>query len=132
MSDTTAKLLRGGPIASSIRAELTARVSALQDRGVSPTLAVVVASDDGAVRAYAEAKQKSAAKLGIALRLESLPTGAGQADLEALLDDLSADPFVHGILLELPIAEGLNAESAIAKHRPAQGCRRHDRCQSGA
>ncbi|MEM7443409.1 MAG: bifunctional 5,10-methylenetetrahydrofolate dehydrogenase/5,10-methenyltetrahydrofolate cyclohydrolase [Pseudomonadota bacterium] len=117
-SDTTAKMLRGGPIAASIRSELGKPVTILRNQGLVPTLAVVVASDDGAVLAYAEAKQRSGAKLGIALRLERLEAGSGQSDLEDLLDDLSADPSVHGILLELPLADGLNAEAAIAKIDP--------------
>ncbi len=118
MTDSDCRLLRGGPIAASIRADLAAHVDGLRQKGVVPTLAVVVASDDGAVMAYAEAKQRSAAKLGIDIRLEIVHDRVGQTGLENLIDDLSGDPSVHGILLELPVADGLDAEAAIARIDP--------------
>lgn len=118
MPETETHLLRGSPIAASIRAELIDRIAKLRQAGTVPTLAVVIASDDGAVRSYAEAKQRSAAKLGIAIRLETVHGQVGQQGLETLIGDLSGDPTVHGILLELPVADGLDAEAAIARIDP--------------
>lgn len=113
-----AALLRGAPLAEEIRRGIADEVGRLKDQGVEPTLAVVVASDDAAVAKYAEAKGRAAAKLGIALRLERLDPGQGQAALEALIDVLSADPAVHGILLELPLDKRLDAEAAIRRIAP--------------
>jgi methylenetetrahydrofolate dehydrogenase (NADP+)/methenyltetrahydrofolate cyclohydrolase len=114
----TAELLRGKPLAEAERAAIADRAATLSAAGRTPRLAVVVASDDPAVAKYAEAKGRSAAKLGIALDLIAFDPAEGQQALEARLAALSADPSVHGLLLELPIAKGLDAEAAIARIDP--------------
>jgi methylenetetrahydrofolate dehydrogenase (NADP+)/methenyltetrahydrofolate cyclohydrolase len=113
-------LLRGAPLAEALRAEIAEQVALLtgQDGGSVPTLAVVVASADPAVAKYAEAKGRTAAKLGIELTLERVDPADGQQALDALIDRLSADPSIHGILLELPLDPRLDAERAIRRIAP--------------
>jgi len=113
-----ARMLRGKPLADAEREAIARRARSLEDAGTTPRLAVVVASDDPAVAKYAEAKGRSAAKLGIALDLVVFDPAEGQVALEARIAGLSADPAVHGILLELPVAGSLDAESAIARIDP--------------
>ncbi len=110
--------LRGAPLAEGARADIAAQVSALAAGGVTPSLAVVTASADPAVLKYAEAKGRTAAKLGIALELVSIDPAQGQAALERRLDALNADPAVHGILLALPLELGMDAEAAIRHLHP--------------
>lgn len=104
-----AAALLGKPIADRIRSAILEQ----QSRDFRPCLAVVVASDDAAVARYAAAKQRSADALGLGLRVETIDPVAGQAGVDARIAALSADPGVHGILLELPLAPGLDAEAAI-------------------
>ncbi len=107
-----ATLLRGKPIADAIREEIrAARAAAPGDR--PPCLAVIVASADPAVARYAEAKRRAADALGLTLRLETVDPEGGQAALDATVARLSADDGVDGIILELPLAPGLDAEMAI-------------------
>lgn len=113
-----AQLLRGGPIAETVRAEIAAETGRLHDRGIDARLAVVVASDDAAVLKYAEAKGRNAAKLGIDLQVAHTEPAAGQAALEERVAALSHDPAVHGVLLELPVGPGLDAAAAIAHIDP--------------
>ena len=113
-----AQLLRGGPIAESIRAEIAAETARLREHGLAPRLAVVVASDDAAVLKYAEAKGRTAAKLGIDLELAHVDPAAGQAAFEERVAALSRDPAVHGVLLELPVGAGLDAAEAIDRIDP--------------
>lgn len=101
--------LLGKPIADRIRADIAAGRPA----DIVPCLAVVVASADAAVARYAAAKQRSADALGLGFRVEAVDPALGQAALDDRIADLSADPGVHGILLELPLAPGLDAEAAI-------------------
>ena len=115
-----AELIKGLPFAQETRASIIERVGRCAQRGIEPCLAVVVASDDPAVAAYAQSKAKLADKLGIRLRLEQLAPERGAEALKTLLRGLSADPAVHGILLELPVADGLDAEGAIACIDPAK------------
>jgi methylenetetrahydrofolate dehydrogenase (NADP+)/methenyltetrahydrofolate cyclohydrolase len=107
-------VLRGKPLADAVRAEILERPRT----DPVPHLAVVIASDDPAVLRYAEAKKRSAEALGLALSAVTVDPSEGQAGLEARLAALSADPAVHGILLELPLARGLDAEAAIARIDP--------------
>jgi methylenetetrahydrofolate dehydrogenase (NADP+)/methenyltetrahydrofolate cyclohydrolase len=109
-----AHLLRGGPIAEGIRADIAARAARLAEGGTVPRLAVVVASADPASSSYAQAKAKTATKLGIALDAVAVDPAQGQSAFEHRMADLSDDPAVHGIVLDLPVDPRLDAEAAIA------------------
>lgn len=112
--------MKGLPLAQESRAQTAASAERYRAGGIEPCLAVVVASDDPSVASYAQSKSKLAGKLGIALRLEVVDLADGQAALEALLRGLSADPLVHGILLELPLADGFDVDRAIDCIDPAK------------
>lgn len=109
-----AAALLGKPIAERIRSRILAEVPP----GLRPCLAVVVASDDAAIARYAAAKQRTADALGLGFRVETVDPAGGQAALDARIAALSADPGVHGILLELPLAAGLDVEVAIRQLDP--------------
>lgn len=111
---TEAAALLGKPIAERIRS----RILAEAPPGLRPCLAVVVASDDAAVARYAAAKQRTADALGLGFRVETVDPAGGQVALDARIAALSADPGVHGILLELPLAAGLDVEIAIRQLDP--------------
>ncbi|MEO3432692.1 bifunctional 5,10-methylenetetrahydrofolate dehydrogenase/5,10-methenyltetrahydrofolate cyclohydrolase [Inquilinus sp. CAU 1745] len=112
MADAT--LLRGAPLAETTRGIIAERTARLKEEGVEPRLAVVIASADPAVAKYAEAKGRTAAKLGIALDVVHVDPADGQAALERAVAGLSARADIHGILLELPVDKPLDAEAAIA------------------
>lgn len=116
--------LRGGPLTKAIRAEVAEAVSALRTTGVEPRLAVVLATADAAARSYAQAKRKGATALGIEVELVELGAETSQAELEARLTALSDRADVHGVLLELPLAPGLDSGRAldrIARHKDVDG-----------
>ncbi|WP_366657077.1 bifunctional 5,10-methylenetetrahydrofolate dehydrogenase/5,10-methenyltetrahydrofolate cyclohydrolase [Fodinicurvata sp. EGI_FJ10296] len=112
--------LRGSPVAAGIRTELAARVARLVENGTTPHLAVVVGSDDPAVAKYAGAKGRMAEKLGIGLSVTTIEPTRGQQALNQAIDALCADRNVHGVILELPLGPGLDAEEAIARITPAK------------
>lgn len=116
MPDTV--LLRGAPLAQDARARIADRVQSFAAAGLTPRLAVIVASDDPAVLSYAQSKSKAAEKLGISYEVTTVDPAGGQAALEAAVRDLSARPDVHGILLELPVAKGLDGEAALEALAP--------------
>lgn len=116
MTDTV--LLKGKPLAEELRQSIAERTAALKAAGTTPVLAVVVGSADPAAIKYAEAKQRSAEKLGIAINLVRFDPALGQDALEYELDALSRDARVHGILLELPLDPSLDAERAIGHIDP--------------
>lgn len=106
--------IRGAPVAKAIREQVAQDVLRWQQKAIHPRLAVVLASNDPASVEYARSKQKTALTLGIDLPLHDLGAAATQVELEGMLNELSADPKVHGILLEFPLAPGLDGEAALA------------------
>ncbi len=97
------------PLVESIRAEINADVSALTAAGVTPTLAAVVATGDPGTAWYLHSIVRAAAEVGIAVREVSASDGV---QLLARLDELSADPNVHGIICLTPLPDGISPAEA--------------------
>ncbi len=76
-------------------------------------LATVLAGDDGPSHRYVSSKHKMAAKAGLQGRHNELPATVTQAEVEAVVKDLVADPDVHGILVQLPLPDGLDPEPVL-------------------
>lgn len=113
------KLLDGKAVAQKVLGEVGTGVRDLRARtGVTPTLAVVLVGDFTPSRIYVANKKKAADEVGIASRDHIHPEGMTEPELLALLESLNADPGVHGILLQLPLAGGLDEDRAIAAIAP--------------
>jgi len=104
--------LRGDVLAKTVKAAAAEAAAKLAAAGKPPKMAVILASEDPAAVTYAETKKKAAAALGIEVELHNLG-GTTQGALLERCRALSVDPAVHGILLELPLAPGLNADEAL-------------------
>lgn len=78
-----------------------------------PHLVSVLASSDPASAVYVESKARRARKLGVQFSVRDLGATASQHELHATLNELSGDNSIHGIMLELPLAPGLDAEEAL-------------------
>ena len=105
----TGQRIDGRAIARKVRGEVAERVSALVARGVTPGLAVVLAGDDPASQVYVRSKQRMAEKVGIAARTIRLPADVTAEALRAQVAELDADDAVHGILVQLPLPDGISA-----------------------
>lgn len=116
----TATILDGKAVAAAVHDEVAARVAELQSRGIQPGLATVLVGDDPASHVYVRNKRRTAEKVGITSFHHELDAGVSQAEVEGLLDDLSADPSVHGILLQLPLPGKLDGEAAVMHIDPAK------------
>jgi methylenetetrahydrofolate dehydrogenase (NADP+)/methenyltetrahydrofolate cyclohydrolase len=113
-----AERIDGTAIAAAIRAEVAQGVAALAPRGVVPGLAVVLVGEDPASTVYVRAKEKASVEAGMAGRTIRLPATTSQPDLLAVIDGLNADPAVHGILVQMPLPNAINAQAVIARIRP--------------
>ena len=94
-----AKIIDGNALARTVRNEVALRVTALKARGIQPGLAVVLVGDDPASAVYVRNKVKDCEEVGIASTLDRLPANTSEAELLARIDQLNADPKVHGILV---------------------------------
>ncbi len=110
----TAKILDGNKIADEVRAEVGAKVAARMAAGKpQPGLATVLVGDDPASHVYVKMKRKACEQAGIQSFHHELPASTPQAELEALVAKLNADPAVHGILVQLPLPKGLDEERVL-------------------
>ncbi len=116
----TAQILDGKAAAAEIRAGLAGRVSALAGRGLLPGLGTVLVGDDPGSRAYVNGKHRDCAEVGIASIRRDLPAGASQAEVEAVVDELNADPACTGYIVQLPLPAGLDAGAVLARMDPAK------------
>lgn len=117
----TMKLLDGKALAAKMRAEIKSKI---EKADIIPGLAVVIVGEDPASKIYVRNKIKACAEVGMRSFAYELPESVSQADLEQLLDTLAESKDVHGILLQLPLPKGFNAESAMARipaHKDVDG-----------
>jgi methylenetetrahydrofolate dehydrogenase (NADP+)/methenyltetrahydrofolate cyclohydrolase len=112
------RLLDGRALAGELVAQLRLRVAALRARGVVPTLAVVLVGDDPASHVYVRAKEQRAADADLATRDHRLPASTSTAELIALVHALNRDPAVHGILVQLPLPAGVDADAVLTAVDP--------------
>jgi methylenetetrahydrofolate dehydrogenase (NADP+)/methenyltetrahydrofolate cyclohydrolase len=115
-----ATTLDGKAAAAEIRADLTARVSALRARGVVPGLGTLLVGDDPGSRSYVAGKHRDCAEVGIASIERTLPADATQRQVEAVVDELNADPECTGYIVQLPLPAGLDAGAALGRMDPAK------------
>lgn len=106
-----ATLMDGNKLRDEIVTTLRQRIT---DAG-SPNvcLATVLVGDDGPSQRYVRMKHKQAEEAGLTSRHVDLPTNASQAEVESVVRGLVADDAVHGILVQLPLPEGLDPEPVI-------------------
>ena len=115
----TAKLLDGKEFARRLRAGIAQEVSKLKaEHNITPGLAVVIVGDNPASRAYVANKHKSTIETGMASFRYELPESTSQQELMALVAELNAREDVQGILVQLPLPQGLDANAVIEAIKP--------------
>jgi methylenetetrahydrofolate dehydrogenase (NADP+)/methenyltetrahydrofolate cyclohydrolase len=107
----------GHAISADVKAAVGRAVAALPQ---APCLAVVLVGDDPASEVYVRNKGKATVEAGMISRHHRLPADATQVEVETVIAGLNADPEVDGILLQLPLPAGLDADAAIEKIDPAK------------
>src|SRR5580658_2577082 len=116
----TERILDGKATALEIRQDLTRRVADLAARGILPGLGTVLVGDDPGSRAYVSGKHRDSAQVGIASIERELPATATQAEVEAVVDELNADPGCTGYIVQLPLPDGLDAQRVLSLIDPAK------------
>jgi methylenetetrahydrofolate dehydrogenase (NADP+) / methenyltetrahydrofolate cyclohydrolase len=119
-SAMSARILDGKAVAADIRAELTRRVAALSARGLTPGLGTILVGDDPGSRAYVNGKHRDCAQVGITSIRRDLPATASQAEVEAAVDELNADPACTGYIVQLPLPAGLDPQRVLNRMDPAK------------
>jgi methylenetetrahydrofolate dehydrogenase (NADP+)/methenyltetrahydrofolate cyclohydrolase len=116
-----ARIIDGKAIAADIRDQIQAAVSARHENGQSlPGLAVVLVGDNAASSVYVRMKRRDCEQVGFISQDYDLPATTTQAALMALIDELNANPATHGILVQLPLPESIDAQAVIERIDPAK------------
>lgn len=116
----TATILDGKATQREIFADLRGRVEALAERGIVPGLGTVLVGDDPGSHSYVAGKHRDCARVGIASIRRDLPAETTQAELEAAIDELNADPACHGYIVQLPLPAQLDAGPILERIDPAK------------
>jgi methylenetetrahydrofolate dehydrogenase (NADP+)/methenyltetrahydrofolate cyclohydrolase len=108
----SAQVLDGAAYAREIREEVTRQVADFRDANGPIRLAAILVGDSHGGRLYANSQAKQCEKVGIEYTLVEMPRKTSQAQLNAEIERLNSDTNVTGIMLHLPLPEGLDAASA--------------------
>jgi methylenetetrahydrofolate dehydrogenase (NADP+)/methenyltetrahydrofolate cyclohydrolase len=118
MQHMAAAIMDGKALAAEVRASLKPAVAALAARGARPGLAAVVAGDDAASRVYVRNKTRACDETGVRSELHEFPASVPEKALLDRVAALNADANVHGILVQLPLPPGIDADRVLAAVAP--------------
>lgn len=117
----TATVIDGKAFAATVREKVASHVTRIKDEhGVVPGLAVVLVGEDPASEVYVAAKHKQTVEVGMASFEHKLPADVPEDVLFALIDELNADPTVHGILCQFPVPDHLDERRVVARIDPGK------------
>ncbi|MCZ2403041.1 bifunctional methylenetetrahydrofolate dehydrogenase/methenyltetrahydrofolate cyclohydrolase [Paenarthrobacter sp. Z7-10] len=115
-----ARVLDGKATAAALKGELAKRIAVLKSKGITPGLGTVLVGEDPGSQWYVNGKHRDCAEVGIASVRRDLPADISQQDLEALLDELNADPATTGYIVQLPLPDHINASAILERVDPAK------------
>ena len=112
----TATILDGKAFGAKIRAKVADHVTRLvSDHDIRPGLAVVLVGEDPASQVYVRNKGIATKEAGMKSVEHKLPADVAEADLYKLIDELNADPTIHGILVQFPVPDHLSERDIVRK-----------------
>ncbi|GAB3290654.1 bifunctional methylenetetrahydrofolate dehydrogenase/methenyltetrahydrofolate cyclohydrolase FolD [Pseudidiomarina andamanensis] len=115
----TAQRIDGKQVAQQVRDEVKQGVAKRLAAGArAPGLAVVMVGEDPASAVYVGSKRNACKEVGIVSKAFDLPATTTQAELEALIDQLNNDAEIDGILVQLPLPQGLDAQAILERINP--------------
>ncbi|MDE0547513.1 bifunctional methylenetetrahydrofolate dehydrogenase/methenyltetrahydrofolate cyclohydrolase [Microbacterium sp. C7(2022)] len=114
----TAQILDGRATSAAIKDELRERIAALKARGITPGIATVLVGADPASQLYVGMKHKQSEAIGMNSIQRELPADATQEEVEALIDELNADPACHGYIVQLPLPKHLDTDAILERIDP--------------
>jgi methylenetetrahydrofolate dehydrogenase (NADP+)/methenyltetrahydrofolate cyclohydrolase len=115
-----ARVIDGVAAAGELLARLKERVAALSRRGIQPALAAVLVGDNPASRIYLRNKRRACEASGVHSEVHELPADSPTRALLAMIEKLNADSRVHGIIVQLPLPQQIDAARVVQAIAPAK------------
>ena len=116
----SALILSGSTVAAAVRSEVAERVARLNERGQSVGLATVLVGDDPGSQIYVRSKHRAAEAAGIVSIDRRLPGSVSQAEVLATIAELNEDDRVTGMIVQLPLPDGLDGGAAVEAVDPGK------------
>lgn len=116
----TAQLIDGNALSRQLRSDVSARVTALKAKGITPGLAVILVGDNPASQVYVRNKVKACEDTGMHSLLERWPASLSEAELLTRVAALNSDASIHGILVQLPLPAHIDAQKVIEAIAPSK------------
>jgi methylenetetrahydrofolate dehydrogenase (NADP+)/methenyltetrahydrofolate cyclohydrolase len=113
-----AVIIDGKKLAAEIKQEVKAEVNQLKAKGIEPHLAVIIVGSDPASQVYVRNKHKDCQETGIKSTVIEMPESTNQTELLAQIEKLNNDQTVHGILVQSPLPQGLDEQTAFQAISP--------------
>ena len=116
----SARIFSGTEVAQSVKTKVRADVAELKAEGIQVGLATVLVGDDPASHSYVRYKHKDAESVGMVSIDVKLDADVSQDDVLAAVDDLNNRPDVSGMIVQLPLPDGLDGEAAVERVLPTK------------
>lgn len=115
----SARIIDGKAVSQKVRSEVAVEVSKMKEAGERiPGLAVILVGLDPASQVYVSNKRKACDQVGFVSRSYDLPETTDEAQLLSLIDTLNTDDEIDGILVQLPLPDGINSETVLERIVP--------------
>ena len=114
----SAKIIDGFAIANEVRSDIAKEVLSLKEKGITPTLAVILVGENPASVSYVTGKTKALHEAGMKDDTHKLPESTTEEELLKLIKKLNEEPSINGILVQLPLPKQINADKVIATIDP--------------
>ncbi|RDU61208.1 bifunctional methylenetetrahydrofolate dehydrogenase/methenyltetrahydrofolate cyclohydrolase FolD [Helicobacter sp. MIT 14-3879] len=117
-------LMDGKKLANTIQEDIAKEVLELSQRGVTPSLAVILVGNDPASQTYVNMKAKACKKVGITSILYEMPANIAQKDLLGMIENLNNNNNLDGILIQLPLPAHINTDEileSVLPHKDVDG-----------
>jgi len=113
-----ANLLDGKVIAQKIKDEVSREIGILKEKGITPSLTAVQVGENASSQVYINAQKKNCETLGINYNLQVLPATTTEKELISFIEKLNNEKNVNGIILQMPLPQGVNARNVQSKISP--------------
>jgi methylenetetrahydrofolate dehydrogenase (NADP+)/methenyltetrahydrofolate cyclohydrolase len=116
----SAQILDGKALAATIKSDLSARVSALKKKSITPGLGTILVGDDPGSHSYVAGKHRDCQEVGINSIRVDLPATAKEADVLSAIADLNSANECTGYIVQLPLPNGINTQKVLEAIDPAK------------
>ena len=108
------QIIYGSELSAELKENMRSKVESWVSAGMrTPCLAVILVGDNPASESYVRGKEKACAAVGIKTNTIRLSSSISQEELEKTICDCTKDNTVDGILIQLPLPEGLDRKSVV-------------------